>query len=122
MREITITFTLYDEHEERLKKIVEEYKRQHNFEQTEDKIFEMIMLTGSKHDIDAKLKFHEWKLELREDFKEKGCVADVSQPNRTDNRRKNYTKDLRISRSGIFCTHRYEWKMFHQRRWKEKVP
>ena len=69
MREVTITFTLYDEHEERLKKIVEEYKKQHNFEQIEDKMFEMIMLTGSKHDIDAKLKFHEWKLGLREDYK-----------------------------------------------------
>ena len=69
MRNITVKFTIYDEDEERLKKIVEEYKRQHNFEQTEDKMFEMIMLTGSKHDIDAKLKFHEWKLELREDFK-----------------------------------------------------
>ena len=71
MREITITFTLYDKHEERLKKIIEEYKRQHNFEQTEDKMFEMIMLTGSKHDIDTKLKFHEWKLGLREDFKQR---------------------------------------------------
>ena len=70
MREITITFTLYDEHEERLRKIVEEYKRQHNFEQTEDKMFEAIMLIGSKHDIDAKLKFHEWKLGLREDYKQ----------------------------------------------------
>lgn len=53
----------------RLKKIVEEYKRQHNFEQTEDKIFQAIMLSGSKHDIDAKLKFHEWKLGLRKDYK-----------------------------------------------------
>lgn len=69
MRNITVKFTIYDEDEERLKKIVEEYKRQHNFEQTEDKMFEMIMLTGSKHDIDAKLKFHECKLGLREDFK-----------------------------------------------------
>ena len=69
MREVTVKFTIYDEDEKRLKKIVEEYKKQHNFEQTEDKIFEMIMLTGSKHDIDAKLKFHEWKLGLREDYK-----------------------------------------------------
>ena len=69
MRDITITFTLYDEHEERLRKIVEEYKRHHNFEQTEDKMFEAIMLIGSKHDIDAKFKFHEWKLGLREDYK-----------------------------------------------------
>ena len=69
MRDITVKYTLKDEDEERLKKIVEEYKKRHNFEQTEDKMFEMIMLTGSKHDIDAKLKFHEWKLGLREDFK-----------------------------------------------------
>lgn len=69
MREVTITFTLYDEHEERLKKIVEEYKRQHNFESTEDKMLEIIMLLGSTYDIDRKLKFHEWKLGLREDFK-----------------------------------------------------
>ena len=69
MRDITITFTLYDEHEERLKKIVEEYKRQHNFEQTEDKMFEAIMCLGSYNDIDNKFKFHEWKLGLREDYK-----------------------------------------------------
>lgn len=69
MREITVKFTLYDEDEERLKKIVEEYKKQHNFEQTEDKMFEFIMLAGSKYDIDGKLKFHEWKLGLREDFR-----------------------------------------------------
>lgn len=69
MRDVTITFTLYDEHEERLKKIVEEYKKQHNFELTEDKMFEIIMLLGSTNDIDAKFKFHEWKLGLREDFR-----------------------------------------------------
>ena len=69
MREVAITFTLYDEHEERLRKIVEEYKKQHSFELTEDKMFESIMLLGSFHDIDRKLKFHEWKLGLREDFK-----------------------------------------------------
>ena len=69
MRDITITFTLYDEHEERLKKIVEEYKRQHNFEQTEDKMCESIMLIGSKHDIDEKFRFHECKLGIIEDNK-----------------------------------------------------
>ena len=69
MREVTVKFTIYNEDEERLNKITEEYKKQHNFEQTEDEMFEFIMLTGSKHDIDAKLKFHEWKLGLREDFK-----------------------------------------------------
>ena len=69
MREVTVKYTLKNEDEERLNKIVEEYKKQHNFEQTEDKMFESIMLIGSKHDIDAKLKFHEWKLGLREDYK-----------------------------------------------------
>lgn len=68
MREVTVKFTLYDEHEERLKKIVEEYKKQHNFEDTEDGMFQTIMLLGSTHDIDNKLKFHEWKLGLKEDF------------------------------------------------------
>lgn len=67
MREVTVKFTIYDEHEERLRKITEEYQKQGlNF--SEDKMFEAIMLTGSKHDIDRKLKFHEWKLGLREDF------------------------------------------------------
>lgn len=69
MRDIAITYTLKDEHEERLKKIVEEYKKQHNFESTEDRLFEIIMLLGSNHDIDRKLKFHEWKLGLRADYK-----------------------------------------------------
>lgn len=69
MRDITVTFTLKDEEEQRLKRIAEEYKTQHNFEMTEDKMFDAIMCLGSYHDIDKKLKFHEWKLGLREDFK-----------------------------------------------------
>ena len=68
MREVTVKFTIYDEDEERLRKITEGYKKL-GWETTEDKIFEAIMLTGSKHDMDAKLKFHEWKLGLREDYK-----------------------------------------------------
>lgn len=69
MRDITVTFTLKDEEEQRLKQIVEEYKKQHNFIMTEDKMFDTIMCLGSYHDIDKKLKFHEWKLGLREDYK-----------------------------------------------------
>lgn len=68
MREVTVNFTIYDENEERLRKITEGYKKL-GWETTEDKMFETIMLTGSTHDIDAKLKFHEWKLGLREDFR-----------------------------------------------------
>lgn len=69
MRDITVTFTLKDEDEQRLKRITEEYRTQHNFEMTEDKMFDAIMCLGSYHDIDKKLKFHEWKLGLREDYK-----------------------------------------------------
>lgn len=68
MREITVKFTIYDEDEERLRKITEEYKKR-GLDFTEDKMFDAIMVTGSKHDINAKFKFHEWKLGLREDFK-----------------------------------------------------
>ena len=69
MREVTVKYTLKNEDEERLNKIVEEYKKQHNFEMAEDKMFEAIMCLGSYHDIDKKFKFHEWKLGLREDYK-----------------------------------------------------
>ena len=69
MRDITVTFTLKDEHEQRLRKIAEEYKIQHNFETTEERLFETIMTLGGFQTIDEKLKFHEWKLGLREDYK-----------------------------------------------------
>lgn len=69
MRDITVKYTLRDEDEERLKRITEKYKTRHNFEMTEDKMFDAIMCLGSYHDIDKKLKFHEWKLGLREDYK-----------------------------------------------------
>lgn len=68
MRDITVTYNLTDEHEERLKAIQEEYKK-NNIEMSEDKIFESIMLIGSWNDIDEKFKFHEWKLGLRDNFK-----------------------------------------------------
>ena len=68
MRNITITLNLKDEHEERLKRITEEYKEQ-GLNLSEDKMFEGIMCCGSKYDVDSKLKFHEWKLGLREDYK-----------------------------------------------------
>ena len=69
MRDITVTFTLKDEDEERLKQITEEYKKQHNFELTEEKMFDSIMCLGSWHDIDKKLKLYERQLGLMEDYK-----------------------------------------------------
>ena len=68
MRDITVTFTLKDEDEERLKKITEEYKKQNNFEITEEKMFDSIMCLGSWHDIDKKLKLHERQLGLMEEY------------------------------------------------------
>ncbi len=66
MREISVKFMLVDNQEERLQKITEEYKKQ-GLDLSEDKMFQVIMFTGSKYDIDDKFKFHEWKLGLRED-------------------------------------------------------
>lgn len=68
MREITVNYLILDEEEERLKRITEEYRKQGS-NLSEDKIFEGIMCCGSEYDVDAKLKFHEWKLGLREDYK-----------------------------------------------------
>lgn len=68
MREITVSYLILDEDEERLNRITEEYKKQ-GLSLSEDKMFEGIMRCGSKYDVDSKLKFHEWKLGLREDYK-----------------------------------------------------
>ena len=68
MREITVNYLILDEEEDRLKKITEEYKKQ-GLNLSEDKMFEGIMCCGSKYDVDSKLKFYEWKLGLREDYK-----------------------------------------------------
>ena len=76
MREITVNYLLLDDEEERLKRITEEYKKQ-GLNLSEDKMFEGIMCCGSKHDVDSKLKFHEWKLGFREDYKQKGRVQYV---------------------------------------------
>ncbi len=68
VRKISVNYMLSKEDEERLQKITEEYKKQ-GLNLSEDKQFEAIMICGSKHDIDNKFKFHEWKLELRENWK-----------------------------------------------------
>lgn len=65
VRDITVKYLVLDEDEGRLRKITEEYKKQ-GLNLSEDKMFEGIMCCGSKYDIDSKLKFHEWKLGLRE--------------------------------------------------------
>lgn len=69
MRDIIVTFMLSDEDEQRLQKITELY-RQQGLDLSEDKMFESIMFTGSRYDIDKRFRFHEWKLGLRERFTE----------------------------------------------------
>ncbi len=67
---ITVEYLVEDDEYERLKRITEEYKKQgldNDF--TPEKMFQSIMMTGSKYDKDEKFKFHEWKLGLREDYK-----------------------------------------------------
>ena len=66
MKEICVTYLLSDEEEQRLKRITEEYKEQ-DLLLSADKIFQNIMLIGSKYDIDNKLKFDECLLGLRDD-------------------------------------------------------
>ena len=68
MQEIRVKYLLTDEEEERLQKITEGYKKQ-GLDLSLEKQFENIMCAGSKHDIDSKFKFHEWKLGFREDFR-----------------------------------------------------
>ena len=69
MRDITVKFMLSDEDEQRLHKITELYNQQ-GLILSEDRMFESIMFTGSKYDVDKKFRFHEWKLGLRENFPE----------------------------------------------------
>lgn len=68
MREITVSYLLTDEELKRLEKITEEY-RKNGLDLSVEKQFEGIMCCGAKYDIDARFKFHEWELGLREDYK-----------------------------------------------------
>lgn len=69
MKDIAVKFMLSDEDEQRLQKITESYRKQ-GLDLSEDKMFESIMFTGSKYDVDKKIRFHEWKLGLRENYTE----------------------------------------------------
>lgn len=68
LRNITVNYSLDQEEYERLEKITELYNLELENKLTPEKMFDFIMNTGSKHDIDKKLKFHEWKFDLIEDF------------------------------------------------------
>lgn len=68
MKDITVTFTLKDDDEARLKRITEKYNKKHDFKMTEEEMFDAIMCLGSWHNINDKFKFYEWQLGLREDY------------------------------------------------------
>ena len=65
---ISVEYLIEDEEYERLKQITNGYKKQGLEGFTPERMFESIMITGSKYDKDDKFKFHEWKLGLREDW------------------------------------------------------
>lgn len=67
-RSIEVSYMIEDEEYTRLMVISEEYKKQ-GLDMTPEKMFESIMLLGAKYNKDDKLKFHEWKLGLRDDYK-----------------------------------------------------
>ena len=69
MKNISVTYILSESQEQRLNKIAEEYRNKYSIEITDEDIFIAIMCIGSCYDVDSKLKFHEWKLGLREDCK-----------------------------------------------------
>ena len=64
MRNITITLNLKDEHEERLKRITEEYNKMCGHNKTEEEMFNSIMCLGSWNDIDRKLEQYERRIGL----------------------------------------------------------
>lgn len=65
MREITVSFLLTDEQEQRLREVTEAYKKL-GHDLPEEKVFQMIMSGECRYDIDNKLRFHECKLGLDE--------------------------------------------------------
>ena len=68
MRKITVTYLLSDEEMKRLERIVEEYKKQ-GIDTTPIRLFESIMLCGSKYDIDKKFSTHEEIFRLQNELK-----------------------------------------------------
>lgn len=67
MRDLSVTYMVDEDEYKRIVKITEAYRKQ-GLDTTPEKMFESIMCAGSKHDIDEKLKFHEWKTEPRNEF------------------------------------------------------
>lgn len=65
MKEMTVTYLLSDEQEQRLARITEEYKKQ-NLNLSLDKQFNGIMTFGSDDDINRRFAIHEQQLGIRE--------------------------------------------------------
>lgn len=67
-RFINVEYMIEDDEYERIVAITDEYRKK-GLDMTPEKMFESIMCTGSKYDKDDKLKFHEWTLGLRDNYK-----------------------------------------------------
>lgn len=65
MKEITVRFLLSDQEEQRLRRITDGYKKL-GLDTSMERMFDTIMFTGSKYDVDSKFKFHERKLGIIE--------------------------------------------------------
>ena len=68
MMKIVVTYSLSDEQEKRLDAIVREYKNQ-GMSVSPESMFSVMMITGSVHDIDARLTFEERCAGLIKTFK-----------------------------------------------------
>ena len=69
MRYIKVQYLVEDDEYDRLVNITNEYKKQGlDSDFTPEKLFDSIMCLGAKDDKDRKLKFHEWKCGIRENF------------------------------------------------------
>ena len=65
MREVSVTYLLSDEQEQRLRRITEEYKKQ-GLDLSPDQQFNGIMAYGSDNDINRRFAIHEQQLGIRE--------------------------------------------------------
>ena len=59
MKEMSVEYYLTDEQIERIKKLTEVYAKKGLKNATPEKVFQLIMLTGARYEIDKKLSMEE---------------------------------------------------------------
>lgn len=68
LRYINVSYMVDEDVYQRIAAITEVYKKQ-GIDLSPERMFSHIMILGSKYNMDDKLKFHEWKLGLRDNCK-----------------------------------------------------